>query len=98
MLSLYNMNVTQASLFPDLDGLARSMAYEAEFHWALDVRTLKRYWGYETFEYLDDRNVSTTYPPLTAEEIDDCEAERAEAPPPRRVSIKPSRRNRRKAK
>lgn len=39
MRSLYNMNVTYASLFPDLDGLARSMAYELEFHWAFDPVT-----------------------------------------------------------
>ena len=33
---LYNMNITHATLFPDLDGLARSMALEFEFHWAYD--------------------------------------------------------------
>ena len=32
--SLFSMNVTNATLFPDLDGLARSMAYELEFTWA----------------------------------------------------------------
>ncbi|MEX2262030.1 MAG: FRG domain-containing protein [Bryobacteraceae bacterium] len=31
---LYRMNITNATLFPDLDGLARSLAYELEFHWA----------------------------------------------------------------
>ncbi|MBA3847718.1 MAG: FRG domain-containing protein [Planctomycetes bacterium] len=36
MRQLYHMNVTQATLFPDLDGLARSMAYELEFHWDYD--------------------------------------------------------------
>jgi hypothetical protein len=39
MRSLYSMNITNASLFPDLDGLARSMAYELEFHWAFDPLT-----------------------------------------------------------
>jgi len=39
MRELYRMNITQASLFPDLDGLARSLAYELEFHWAYDPRT-----------------------------------------------------------
>src|ERR1051326_2752338 len=34
MRELYRMNITYATLFPDLDGLARSMAYELEFHWA----------------------------------------------------------------
>ena len=41
MRELYRMNVTQATLFPDLDGLARSLAYELEFHWAYDPRTMK---------------------------------------------------------
>lgn len=40
MRELYRMNITQASLFPDLDGLARSLAYELEFHWAYDPRNL----------------------------------------------------------
>ncbi len=38
---LYAMNITQATLFPDLDGLARSMAYELEFHWAFDPHTMR---------------------------------------------------------
>jgi len=41
MQELYRMNITQATLFPDLDGLARSLAYELEFHWAYDPRTMK---------------------------------------------------------
>jgi hypothetical protein len=41
MRELYRMNITQATLFPDLDGLARSLAYELEFHWAFDPRTMK---------------------------------------------------------
>jgi hypothetical protein len=40
MRELYRMNITQATLFPDLDGLARSLAYELEFHWAYDPRTM----------------------------------------------------------
>jgi hypothetical protein len=42
MRELYRMNITQATLFPDLDGLARSLAYELEFHWAYDPRTMKK--------------------------------------------------------
>ena len=38
MRALYMMNITNATLFPDLDGLARSLAYELEFHWAHDPR------------------------------------------------------------
>jgi hypothetical protein len=33
MLSLYRMNITHATLFPDLDGLARSIGYELEITW-----------------------------------------------------------------
>jgi hypothetical protein len=40
MRELYKMNITQATLFPDLDGLARSLAYELEFHWAYDPRQM----------------------------------------------------------
>jgi hypothetical protein len=41
MASLYSMNITQATLFPGLDGLARSMAYEFEYSWEIDVTTNK---------------------------------------------------------
>jgi hypothetical protein len=37
MRALYQMNITHASLFPDLEGLARSMAYELEIAW-LDIQ------------------------------------------------------------
>ena len=47
MLALYNMNLTNATLFPDLDGLARSMAYELEFHWAYSPKTMTVNPGYE---------------------------------------------------
>jgi hypothetical protein len=43
MRELYRMNITYATLFPDLDGLARSMMYELEFHWAYNPRTMERY-------------------------------------------------------
>lgn len=33
MQALYRMNITHATLFPDLDGLARSIAYELEVEW-----------------------------------------------------------------
>lgn len=33
MLELYRMNISQATLFPGLDGLARSMAQELEINW-----------------------------------------------------------------
>lgn len=34
MKALYRMNVTNATLFPDLDGLARSIGMELEIVWA----------------------------------------------------------------
>ena len=40
MLELYTMNMTYYSLFPGLDGLARSMGYESEYSWAFNPRTL----------------------------------------------------------
>lgn len=43
MRELYRMNITYATLFPDLDGLARSMNYELEFHWGYNPRTMERY-------------------------------------------------------
>jgi len=46
MAALYNMNISNATLFPGLDGLARSLAYELEFHWAYDPHTLVLYPGY----------------------------------------------------
>ncbi|MCP4663290.1 MAG: hypothetical protein GY856_48475 [bacterium] len=33
MRSLYRMNITNATLFPDLEGLAKSMAVELEMEW-----------------------------------------------------------------
>ena len=43
MRELYRMNITYATLFPDLDGLAKSLAYELEFHWAYNPRTMEPY-------------------------------------------------------
>jgi FRG domain len=42
MRALFSMNITNATLFPDLDGLARSLAYELEFHWAHDPRKVPK--------------------------------------------------------
>jgi hypothetical protein len=47
MRALFNMNITNASLFPGLDGLARSLYYELEFHWAFDPKTDEEYPGFE---------------------------------------------------
>lgn len=42
MRSLYRMNVTYATLFPDLDGLARSVSYELEAIWSGLVEDYRR--------------------------------------------------------
>jgi len=44
---LYSMNITNATLFPDLDGLARSMALEFEFHYAFDPISGEKIAGFE---------------------------------------------------
>lgn len=41
MAALYRMNVSNATLFPGLDGMARSLAYELERHWAFNPTTFK---------------------------------------------------------
>ncbi len=46
MAELYNMNINNASLFPGIDGLAQSLAYELEFHWAFDPKTMKKRKGF----------------------------------------------------
>jgi hypothetical protein len=43
MRELYRMNITHATLFPDLDGLAKSLGYELEFHWAYDPHNMRSY-------------------------------------------------------
>lgn len=53
MRALYGMNITAATLFPDLDGLARSLAYELEFHWAFDPRTMEPFPGFPPPDQLD---------------------------------------------
>lgn len=47
MSELYKMNITNATLFPGLDGLSKSLSYELESHWAYDPITMEPYKGYE---------------------------------------------------
>lgn len=42
MLALYRMNITHATLFPDLDGLSRSISYELEITWPGHVLAEKK--------------------------------------------------------
>lgn len=46
MAELYDMNISNATLFPGLDGLARSLSYELEHHWAFDPVTMETRPGY----------------------------------------------------
>jgi hypothetical protein len=39
---LYNMNINNATLFPGIDGLARSLAFELEFEWTVDNNVARR--------------------------------------------------------
>jgi hypothetical protein len=54
MRNLYAMNITYGTLFPGLEGLARSLAYELEFHWAFDPRTMDPFPGFPSPHELDE--------------------------------------------
>jgi len=43
MEDLYSMNISYATLFPGLDGMARSLAYELEYHWAFNPITMETF-------------------------------------------------------
>lgn len=47
MRDLYYSNITKATLFPDIDGMARSLAYEIEFHWAFDPDSMNILKGFD---------------------------------------------------
>lgn len=49
MRSLYLMNITNATLFPGLDGMARSLNYELEFHWGFNPKTAENFQEYLDF-------------------------------------------------
>lgn len=58
MSDLYVMNIRAATLFPDIDGFARSIAYELEHHWAIDIRSgkiVKEFAAYPGVHDLDTR-------------------------------------------
>jgi hypothetical protein len=50
MYSLYNMNITNATLFPGLDGLARSLAFELEHHWAFNPYDMSPIREWESYD------------------------------------------------
>ncbi|WP_218834906.1 hypothetical protein [Rhodococcus sp. ACS1] len=51
MRSLYDRNVHDASLFPDLNGLAVSLRYELETHWAFDAKAGTDFAGFDGQPY-----------------------------------------------
>lgn len=42
MNHLYSMNINSAALFPGIDGLARSLAFEMEYKWVVDAQAARR--------------------------------------------------------
>lgn len=64
MNRLYAMNITNASLFPDLEGLAKSLAYELEYHWGFDAETMMPKPGFPPPESLPSwvTKAGTIYP------------------------------------
>jgi FRG domain len=48
MLELYTMNITHYTLFPGIDGLARSMGYESEYNQFFNTRTMEPNPGFES--------------------------------------------------
>jgi len=42
MNRLYSMNINNAALFPGIDGLARSLAFELEYEWQVDPQAARR--------------------------------------------------------
>jgi hypothetical protein len=47
MKDLYDSNISDATLFPGIDGMARSLAFELEFHWAYNPKTMVGIPGFE---------------------------------------------------
>jgi hypothetical protein len=56
--ALHNHNVHNASLFPDLNGLAASLRYELETHWAFDPLTGADYVGFGSSRYANTLSLS----------------------------------------
>jgi hypothetical protein len=48
MSYMHVTNISDATLFPGIDGMARSLAYELEYHWAYDPKTMRKVNGYRS--------------------------------------------------
>ena len=70
MQALYRMNITNATLFPGLDGTARSLAYELEQQWVFDPKTFEARPGYEhVFEELKTTGVPEQWDRVIVAEV-----------------------------
>ncbi|RMA66573.1 FRG domain-containing protein [Ulvibacter antarcticus] len=47
MRDLYRSNITESTLFPGIDGMARSLAFDLEYHWAYNPKTMKKLPGFD---------------------------------------------------
>jgi hypothetical protein len=47
MRDLYQSNITDSTLFPGIDGLARSLNFELEIHWAYNPKSMELITGFE---------------------------------------------------
>lgn len=50
-------NINESTLFPGIDGMARSLAYELEYHWAYNPKTMKMNPGYDNPPFGLPKNV-----------------------------------------
>ncbi len=48
MKDLYRSNITEATLFPGIDGMARALSYELEHHWAYNPKTMEKVVGFDS--------------------------------------------------
>ena len=50
-------NINESTLFPGIDGMARSLAYELEYHWAYNPKNMRMNPGYDTPPYGLPKNI-----------------------------------------
>lgn len=51
MSYMHVTNINESTLFPGIDRMARSLAYELEYNWAYNPKTMKKVPGYKTPTY-----------------------------------------------
>lgn len=50
-------NINESTLFPGIDGMAKSLAYELEYHWAYNPKNMRMNSGYDTPPYGLPKNI-----------------------------------------